>query len=78
MFNVEEPKDRDKMWNNMAKHVTGCQDECIHPNELIKNDRRGRPRKDKFEKKTFWEWEPGKKDKKLEESLEGFLKQQLI
>lgn len=62
------------MWNNMANHVTGFHDNCIHPKELIKADRRGRPRKDSYETKTFWEWEAGKKDKKLKESFESFLK----
>lgn len=71
VFNVEDPEKKEKLWNNMANHVTGNHDECIHADELLSKRKRGRPRKTDPNKK-FWEWEAGKNDDKLKQSLETF------
>lgn len=73
VYNVQDPEIKEKQWNNMANHVTGKHDECVHANQLINQKRRGRPRKKDSKKESFWEWEAGKKDDELKKSLEVFL-----
>ena len=70
--NVKDPDQRETDWKNAANHFVGNHKSCHHPNENPKRGR-GRPRLDSSSNRTYWEWEEGKKDKKLLEVLQDLL-----
>lgn len=66
---IKDKIERGRQWLNTSEHWTGHHQNCYHTQEHKKV---GRPKKNE-NKKKFWFWREGIKNKKLKDKLDDFL-----